>query len=373
MRFLSPHTARRNPPARSGRNPFRPRLEALEDRCLLSAGALDTTFNTTGLVTAPIRGNGVGFSAVVVQPDGKIVAGGGVTGTGGINNEFALVRYNADGSLDTTFGNNGVVVTAIDSSTSYLYGLAIEPIVINGEAEYDIVAAGTALGSSGEGFAVARYLPNGALDATFGSGGIVFTTMRNNSLAASAVAIQGSQIYVAGAAGSANGAKFTEFALARYNANGTLDTNFGPSHNGIVVTPQFVRNQGDSATALAIQSDGKIVLAGTTFGSASQMAVVRYTPTGVLDKSFNGSGIVKGLAPVGSTYAYAWGVLVQSNGAIVVAGYSTPGATLARLTSSGQLDKTFGSQGYAVNSNLATGYAVGAVDFSGGDSCARVK
>src|SRR3954471_23926353 len=94
MWFFSSHTARRNPPACSRRNPTRLRLEALEDRCLLSAGALDTTFNTIGLVTAPIRGNGQGDMAVAVQQDGKIVAGGGAGDPG--HNEFALVRYNAN-------------------------------------------------------------------------------------------------------------------------------------------------------------------------------------------------------------------------------------------------------------------------------------
>jgi uncharacterized delta-60 repeat protein len=349
MWFFSPKTARRNPAARSGRNTTRPRLEALEDRCLLNAGALDPTFGNGGLAVAPIRGNGLGNTAVVVQPDGKIVAGGG-SGAPGYN-EFALVRYNANGSLDTAFGNNGVVLTSVGSTTSYLEGLAID-------GSGNIVAVGSSLVSPGE-FAVARYLPNGVLDATFGSGGIVLTRVGSSQASAYAVAIQGSQIYVAGTASQGNSSKHSTppygFALARYNANGTLDNTFGPSHNGVVITPQFVPNQNDVAYAMAIQSDGKIVLAGA---AGSKMAVVRYTPSGVLDTSFNGSGIVTGLAMGVFGNNSTNSVLVQSNGGIVVGGGSSTGATLARLTSSGQLDTTFGSQGYASNSNLATAYAV---------------
>jgi uncharacterized delta-60 repeat protein len=356
MRFLSPPKARRNPPVSSGRNPCRPRLEALEGRCLLSAGALDPTFGSGGLVTGPFSTGYYDYSAVVVQPDGKIVAGGSVANAAGPN-EFALVRYNANGSLDTTFGTNGVVETAINSF-GLIFGLALD-------GSGNIVAAGTAAPifqkkgtNSSQDFAVARYLPNGVLDATFGSGGIVLTNMSADTARAGlpstgfAVAIQGSQIYVAGAADNRS-----DFALARYNANGTLDTTFGPRHDGMVVT-QFA-GSNDQARALAIQSDGKIILAGFGFNSAlTTMTVVRYTPTGFLDTSFNGSGIVTGLAPVGSTSAYAEAVLVQSNGAIVIAGDSTPGMTLARLTSSGQLDKTFGSQGYAINIKLAEAWAL---------------
>src|SRR5438270_545164 len=144
MWFLSAHQAC-IPSAHAKRKAFRPRLEALEDRCLLSAGALDTTFGSGGLVTGPsaqatnprtaLPASPV--SAVVVQPDGKIITGGYLntaTKSGSIS-DFALVRYNANGSLDTTFGKNGVVQTLVGVNNSYINGIALQS---NG----DIVAVG---------------------------------------------------------------------------------------------------------------------------------------------------------------------------------------------------------------------------------------
>jgi uncharacterized delta-60 repeat protein len=387
MWFLSKHDASRTPPVGPKRRAFCPRLEALEDRCLLSAGALDTTFGSGGLVTGPVAE----ANAVVVYPntgshpatDGKIVAGGYVGGPYGYE-DFALVRYKADGSLDTSFGTSGVVRTQVGVGDCYINGLAID-------SQGNVVAVGQAVtklkgNKYALAFAVARYLPTGALDNAFGSGGIVLTNVEsdqnyNNGVGAFAVAIDGSgNIDVAGTASSNSSSAGTgnEFALARYKANGTLDTAFGPSHNGLVITPQFVANQPATAFALTIQADGKIILAGTTGDpvgantSPWSMAVARYTTGGLLDSTANdavspfgtgGSGIVTGLAPAGY-HSRAHGVLVQSTGAIVIAANSyaldiasNPSheyQTLTRLTSSGQLDLAFGgaNTGYAINTNL---------------------
>ncbi len=162
---------------------------------------------------------------------------------------------------------------------------------------------------------------------------------------------------VGGTANSGTTYQSDEFAVARYNANGSLDTSFGSRRNGLVITPQFGGNVSDEASALAIQPGGQIVLAGyTTPQSPSRtgalIAVARYTGAGSLDGSFGTGGIVTGLTPSGTTNAYAEGVVVQSSGAIVVAGgaHSTSNVlTLARLTSAGQLDPTFGTSGYAIS------------------------
>jgi uncharacterized delta-60 repeat protein len=399
--FLSPKT-RRTPFARSQRGTFRPRLEALEDRCLLSAGALDPTFGTGGKV---IGGSIQGAEAVVVQADGKIVAGASVIDANG-NTDFALVRYMADGSLDNTFGTNGFVSTKV-GSTAYLNGKLYA--IMNGlvlQSDGKIVAVGSAnvntssskvISESSE-VAVARYMPNGQLDSSFGSGGIVLTkvvTAITTNLGrdqARAVTIQvDGKIDVAGVtaqqtqSGNPHHPTYTnstDFALVRYNANGSLDTSFGGT--GIVVTPNF-HNQADSATsqadwaaALAIQPDGKILQTGYTNSSvnneATGMALVRYTSAGVLDSSFgpNHSGIVAGLIPSGFTSAEAWGVLVQSNGFIVAAGYANTNTSfnlmLTHLNSAGILDPTFGdtgqlgttngSKGFSINSSMRIGLAI---------------
>jgi uncharacterized delta-60 repeat protein len=371
MWFLSARKTRRTPTARSPRETFRPRLEGLEDRCLMSAGALDPTFGSGGLVTGPSLGLGTSASSVLVQPaDGKtVVAGYCQTGVGGGNVVFALERYNANGTLDTSFGTNGIVETAVGSGGSWITGLALQ-------SDGKIVAVGSAALLSRRqnvpAFAVARYTPGGVLDSTFGSGGIVLTNVGTQLASVPgltygpgphAVAIDGSgKIDVAGVAATAGVGD--QFAVVRYNANGTLDKTFGPQRTGIVVTPQFA-NQYDEATALAIEpADGKIILAGYTgTGTAvSAMALARYTTTGQLDSSFGTSGIVMGLMPAGSTGASVNGVLVQSSGAIVAAGDSHSGTsyalTLTRVTSSGQLDTSFANAGFAMSSNMRHGRAI---------------
>jgi uncharacterized delta-60 repeat protein len=334
----------------------------------MSAGALDTTFGNGGLVTAPIQtGLSGGLGPVVVQPgDGKIVSAGSITS--GKNSNFGLVRYNTDGSIDKTFGNGGVVSTSIGKGTAYIRGLALQS---NG----DIVA----VGSAQSGFAIARYTATGSLDTTFGNGGVVVTQVpvgRQDDAWGNAIAIQPDtsgdpskeKIYVAGSCYVTT--TNTDFTLIRYNANGSLDTSFG--QNGVVVTPHFGNGIRDQANALTIQADGKIVVAGGNYSSSStvpsEMAVARYLQTnGTLDSSFGTSGIVM-MTPSGPTNSYAIGVVIQSsqNNGIVVTGYSDLGLALARLTSSGQLDTTFGGSGtgFAINGSMTLGASV-AIDPNG--------
>jgi uncharacterized delta-60 repeat protein len=267
MWYLSALNTRRTPPPHSARNRFRPRLEALEDRCLLSGGALDPTFGSGGMVTGSMSG----FPApVVVQPDGKIVVAGR---TGGQTYDFELARYNPDGSLDGTFGlnGNGVVSTAL-ANWKYL-GVNALALQSNG----DIVAVGAVEPSNPSdgpmNWALARYTSSGALDTTFGSGGIVQTTvgLERGYNVPRAVAVYSSgtssdKIYVAGYSqqGTIGGSSIasTDFTLVRYNMNGTPDTTFG--RNGLVVTPNFSNGKDmDTAYSMAIQPDGDIVAAGT--------------------------------------------------------------------------------------------------------------
>jgi uncharacterized delta-60 repeat protein len=364
MLLLSARKTPRTPPARSARNPFRLRLEPLEDRCLLSGGgALDPAFGSGGMVSV----SGVDSApAVVVQPDGKIVTDTYVAGGGSTKAGAVLKRFNPDGSVDTSFGTNGTTVP----QSGTINGLAIG-------ANSKIVAVSN---YNNQEMKVARYNADGSLDSTFGSGGIVLTDVnpfvnRKNSgfETPSGVAIQGDgKIVVGGFIRVVNNLD-AQYTLIRYNADGTLDTSFGNQspRNGITITPQF-GGGGGLAYALALQSDGNILLAGDAGrGSGlTSMAVARYlgagTAAGQLDSSFGTGGTVT-IAPSGSAFSSALGVLVQSsqNNAIVVSGYSNFGSqtelNLARLTNGGQLDTTFGGSGtgFALNSSMTTQGFVG--------------
>ncbi len=309
-----------------------------------ASGKLDAMFGVKGRVTTDFPGLAAVASAVVVQPDGKILVAGGAFALFVFAGNFALARYNADGSLDAGFGNGGVVTTNFGHG-SYASSLALQP-------DGKIVAAGTVFvdfssdDSSNTDFALARYNPDGTLDGSFGVGGRVTTDFDGFNDDAFSLLIQPDGKLVA--VGSAkNPADFYDFALARYHANGTLDTTFGSA--GKVRTDAGGHNF-DRARAAALQPDGKIVAAG--FGSsplgAQQFAVARYGANGALDTSFSGDGKLR--IHFGSCCEYANSVLVQGDGKIVVVGISDTESSdsdflLARLTSNGALDATFGNGG----------------------------
>jgi uncharacterized delta-60 repeat protein len=371
MWFLSARKNRRTPCSRGERNPIRLRLEALEDRSLLSAGSLDPTFGAlhNGIVTGPIQvDSNYRSNSVVVQPDGKVVVPGLMSGTNGRQN-FALVRYNPDGTPDTSF-NAGNASNATGSVSTVVGVGDSQCSVIARQSDGKIVAVGNAIysrkGSNADSaIAVARYNSNGSLDTTFGNNhnGIVLTNVYAKSLNfeyAYGIAIDGSGKIVVSSSSNLGA------DLIRYNANGSLDTTFNGS--GIVIAPPNFGGSaaeagtaGSNARALAIQPDGKILLGGLYNGG---MGVARYTTAGVLDTSFHGSGTISGLIPSGSTRAVPYGILVQSDGAIVLSGDSgtsnTSNQVLARLTSAGQLDLTFGGSntGFAVNSNMGVTFGI---------------
>ena len=291
-------------------------------------GRLDLGFGTGGKVTTSFGDDAFAFPlALALQGDGKFVAAGGVSAATGLRG-FALARYNADGSLDPAFGTGGKVVTELGEN-SYAAALALQP-------DGKIVVAGSSFDSGGGHFTVARYNPDGGLDVTFGTGGKVITDFGYND-AASAVGLQpDGRIVVAG--GTVSSGNVT-FALARYGANGSLDPTFG---TGGKVTTDF--GHGEVAFALALQPDGKIVVAGGSFVGVGDFALARYSPDGNLDPTFGTGGKVT--ADFGGADAAA-ALALQPDGKIVVTVF-IPGnirTPLARYTSEGSLDPTFGIGG----------------------------
>ena len=217
MWFLSSRKNRRSNSA-PARPRTRPCLEMLEDRCVPSAGQLDPTFGSGGVVVTNVNPLD-SFSHVVIQPDGKVLAIGPST-TKNYFHQSILIRYTTSGALDSTFGSGGILTTSNGYTQVAL------------QADGKIVIAGGANVSADHQveFELARFNANGTVDKTFGNKGTVTTPFSGgncNGASGNALAIQSDgKIIVAGnTAGTSNAA--TVWALARYNANGSLDTTFG--------------------------------------------------------------------------------------------------------------------------------------------------
>jgi uncharacterized delta-60 repeat protein len=275
----------------------------------------------TGIVTTPIGSLKDYALALGIQSDNKIV----VAGYSFNNNkyDFALVRYKTDGSLDTGFGTGGKVTTSIGNGSlnDYANALGIQ-------SDGKIVAAGYSYNGTKYNITLVRYNADGSLDTGFGTGGIVTTSIGSGSIIddkAHALVIQSDgKILVAGSSYDNTRSKYN-FVLVRYNTNGTLD-NPGFGTGGIVTTPIGSDGYWDFANALGIQSsDGKIVAAGSSnSGSNYDFALVRYNTDGSLDTGFGTGGIVT--TPIGSSDDYALALGIQSDHNIVVAGYSLSGS-----------------------------------------------
>jgi len=232
-----------------------------------SPGDLDTSFDGDGLVTTSVSGTGDKGRAVAIQSDGKIL----VAGEDG-NKNITVVRYNSDGSLDTTFDGDGIVTTTI-SGNDKGNGIAIQ-------ADGKILVAGSTRDAGGnDNFLLLRYNPNGGLDTTFDGDGIAFTSLGTAKDQAWDVAIQSDgKIIVVGKAD-------VDIGVVRFNTNGSLDTTF--DGDGIAVTD--LGSGKDEARAVALQSDGKIVVGGNT---DVDFALVRYNANGSLDTGFGTGGSV---------------------------------------------------------------------------------
>ncbi len=262
----------------------------------------------------------------------------------------------AEGDLDQSFGAGGKVITPIGPSTDQANAMAID-------SQGRIVVAGQAFNGTTAltDFALARYEENGSLDAGFGSGGTVITgfgTKTDDSGRGVAIDSQG-RIVVVGL--TFDGADFAteNFAIARYTPDGTLDTSF----NGTGKVTQPIGTRADNAGAVAIDAQDRIVVAGVSdTGSNSNpnndFALARFNPNGSLDTSFNGSGKVITSFGTGSDAASA--VAIDAQGRIVVAGKASNGTendfALARYNPNGTLDTTFNATGKAVTAFTPGGF-----------------
>ncbi len=318
-----------------------------------SDGFLDSTFGTDGKINTDFGGNDIGFG-VAVQPDGKIV----VSGYSETNGDFALARYTGNGTPDNTFGTDGKVTTSY-SDYEGCFSVALQ-------TDGKIVAAGFSQNGGNQDFAVMRYNSDGSLDTGFDGDGIVTTPVGSGSdsdVGFGLLIQQDGKIIVTGM--SYNGTDY-DFAAVRYNSDGSLDTSF--DGDGIVTTS--VGSGDDKGYFAAIQSDGKIVLAGhSNNGSNDDFAAVRYNTDGSLDSGFGTGG--KLTTPVGSGDDRSYGACIQADGKIVITGESHNGSdydiAVVRYNTDGTLDTTFGNGGIVTTDSKNTdnsGYA-GAVQSDG--------
>ncbi len=292
-----------------------------------SDGSLDPTFSGDGRQASDF-GMSADAWAVAIDADGKIVVGGQAGA------DFALARYNPDGELDPTFSDDGKQTIDFAGETDAAYGIALQ-------SDGAIVAVGNA----GASFAIARILPDGSLDTSFPADKFPAdgkqTTGFSGRSYARAVSIQADGKIVA--AGSAD----ADFALARYNTDGSLDTTF--SEDGRQTTDFGADEEGVSA--VAIQADGKIVAVGQVYSfiaSAQTIALARYNPDGSLDATFAREGL-KTTALSGTDWAS--GVSIQSDGRIVAVGGGLVDAqgesdfVVVRYNRDGSLDTSFSDDG----------------------------
>ena len=318
-----------------------------------TVGGLDPNFGSMGIAS-----HNVGITStvgLVVQSDGKSVIAG-IAGAVG-SQVFAVTRYNADGSLDSTFGDNGVVNTSFGGDDT--------PSAVTLLANGDILVAGTSTTTingqtSGSQFALAEYTSAGILDTTFGGGtGMAMTSFSStpgvlsNDLAHAVTVGRDGTIYIGGSS-DANG-QGLDFAVAAYTPAGTLSTVFATNGKTLL----DFNGGADSIASLAMAANGDLVAAGSAGNSSTgvtSVALAEFLPSGALDTAFGGSGnvttSVRGVADA------AFSIAIDSKGNIVAGGYSATGSAsagtlsadflLLRYSAAGKLDNTFGTHGVVI-------------------------
>ena len=306
-------------------------------------GTLDTSFGRDGIVITPFTGFDAAVQSLLIQPDKKIIAGGSVTKSG--STQFSLARYKVDGSLDETFGNLGQAIT------DYPELMVMSSMALQSDGK--IIVAGNLYNSSISisRFVLVRYDSNGILDTSFGIDGRVITNISDKFDRITSIIIQNDDKIIASGTTS-DDANYSDFSIARYNPDGTLDSSFG--NNGITVTSI---KTWDFGYAIVLQDDNKIVISGSTsnefnpvFGPDYDFLVLKYDKYGVLDATFGNGGSVI----IGTTEANekALSVKVLSDGKIIIAGehhimkYSF---MISQLLPNGDIDTSYGNNGLVLN------------------------
>ena len=292
-------------------------------------GTLDTSFDTDGMAAAVFANSYASANAVGIQPDGGIVVAGYVLNINNSNEDFAAARFLPNGALDTSFDNDGLITTAIGTGNDVGNAMAIQ-------TDGRIIVAGSAVFGSTTDFALIRYNPDGSLDTTFSFDGKQTTPIGTGNDVANALTIQpNGKIIAAGYAAITSGNN--DFAVVRYNADGSLDTTF--DGDGKLTTP--IGSFNDVGNAVAIQTDGKILVAGSTESASNvnDFAVVRYNTDGSLDNLYGSGGKV--VVDVSGSNDLGNAAALDSSGKTIIAGGANNLFGVVRLLGDAPLSQTY--------------------------------
>jgi uncharacterized delta-60 repeat protein len=303
-------------------------------------GELDPSFGNGGVIITDIGSPTDFLNAVVINPDGKIIAGGGSVVNG--KRLFVLAGYTSSGILDNGFGNNGIILTDFNGSSSSLSSLALQP-------DGRIIAAGVSFTNNNSDIALARYNADGSPDLTFSSTGKTTSDFSNNDWGRSVVVNSDGKIYVGGQSLDASG--YPHFSIACYNTDGSPDLSF---HSGTGFVVVAFSASYDYLVNIRIQDDGKIVAAGHASVDPSRfdIALTRINTNGTVDNGFgsNGNGLVT--ANINSGSEESDYLVIQQDGKIVTGGvYTVAGSPTSyrftgyRYNTDGTPDTGFGNGG----------------------------
>jgi uncharacterized delta-60 repeat protein len=313
-----------------------------------SNGALDPSFGSGGKVVTDFDpAHRDQANAIAVQADGKIIAAGFTSFLGSDDNTdyaFALARYHADGALDLSFGNGGKVVTNLSNPSGFntYYRESINAIAIQNDGRIVVTGAGFLNIAQSMDFTTVRYNSDGSLDNSFGTGGRVFSNFSNPNPteandSAGEVFLQGDgKILVAG---RVHHLAFG-YGLARYNRDGSPDLSFGQGGQLTTSVPRQASGNASKETAMAVQADGRILIGGFARNNdVNYFALSRYQASGAPDAAFGNGGQVT----VNVSGAIR-SLKIQSDGRIIAAGTASENAgdfRLARFQTDGSLDESF--------------------------------
>lgn len=316
---------------------------------LSASGFADGSFGSNGILNYNFSATlGDLLHAIVRMSDGRYVACGEMFSTAGTARDFLTARFNSDGSLDGSFNFSGFADTPFLQSG--VAGSLIDSCnAVAVQTDGKVVAAGFTQQFGPQRVALVRYATDGSLDATFGMGGKLVVDASTGPTAdssAQALLIQpDGKLLVAG---YAHGVSNSDFMVLRLNSDGTPDTGFGSNNNGIVRTP--VGTGSDYAYAMALQPDGKIVLAGQAQSSGIDFGLVRYTANGALDATFGNGGLVTTPVGPGEDIPYSlalmpWGRLVAAGSARISTSAGGTDIAAVAYNADGSLDRYFGNNG----------------------------
>ncbi|NOQ71830.1 MAG: T9SS type A sorting domain-containing protein [Crocinitomix sp.] len=307
-------------------------------------GSLDETFGVDGVTTTSLGLGEASCNSIRIQEDGKIIVVGVYLLAEEGPSDIAMARYNSDGTLDVSFGTDGIVITNSEDSEVWDGGMRVE---IQADGKLLVMAFNY---EDDLEFLLLRYNTDGTLDDTFGDEGIVAPIIGSYSDESEGLNIlfDGDENILVVSSAFGMGESHVNFSIVKYDSDGDLDLTFGT--DGQVLTNIMVTDgisSNDYGSDIAFQSDGKLVVGGMIYDEEGAFAVARYSAAGTLDESFGTDGVVFTEMPA---WTECTSMLIQSNDKIILLGHAAfeeynEEFVMARYTANGVLDPTFGVDG----------------------------